>query len=102
MKYLTHRDEDYLNYIRTLPCTYCMSVPIEDKPNHPHHEPLGDSGGYGLKSSDYFTVPLCGTCHSTVHLCGAETFWEGFDIKRVIIDLMSSYISTRLCVKEAS
>jgi len=94
----TTRDKDYLLYIRTQPCAFCTMPPNDNTQIVYHHEQLGDSGGYGLKSSDHFAVPLCNDCHLIIHMAGKESFWEGFDVQRIIIDLLSKHISTR-CVE---
>lgn len=83
----TPRDSDYLNFIRSKPCCIC------GKDAEPHHENLG-SGSMGMKSSDYYTIPLCRRCHTEKHHYPLDKFWEyaNKDVKRLIIDYLSEYI----------
>jgi hypothetical protein len=53
------RDPEYLARVRLLPCCVCGSEPSE-----PHH--IGQSYG-PLKTSDYFTIPVCRTHHEDFH-----------------------------------
>ncbi len=69
-KPVTHRDEDYLDYIRSLPCVICMNKSIA------HHESgLGDSGGMSLKCTDYYAINLCTFCHAERDRVGFSSFW---------------------------
>jgi hypothetical protein len=61
------RDEDYLDYIRSLPCCVCVT----GTPVHPHHM---ESGGVGCKGSDHSCVPMCANHHREFHDMGADTF----------------------------
>ena len=65
------RSDKYLAYIRTLPCTICRSRSIA------HHT---QTGGMGIKGSDYLTIPLCGDHHLEVHQWGRRTFEEHYGI----------------------
>lgn len=85
------RDEEYLNFIRSLPCQVC-SYPA---PSNAHHHPLEGNSSVGLKTSDYRTVPLCSIprgsvepCHSKVHRVGRRSFWGDTDVE-VIISLLN-------------
>ena len=59
---------EYLEFIREQRCIICHSSPCE-----PHHV---DTGGVGMKCSDYLTVPLCWTHHKEIHRIGKQTFVE--------------------------
>ena len=48
------RSEEYLSYIRGLPCCVC------GKSAEPHH--LG-TGGMGMKGSDFSAIPMCRKHH---------------------------------------
>lgn len=56
----TPRDEQYLSWIRSLPCTLCS----HPGPSDPHHTA---TGGMGKTGSDYSAIPFCRVCHSDVH-----------------------------------
>jgi hypothetical protein len=56
----TPRNMDYLKYIRTQPCCQCgIRYNI-----HAHHT---ETGGMGIKASDYSCVPMCSNCHTILH-----------------------------------
>ena len=61
----------HLKFIRTLPCSKCISPPL----NQATHVRKYKDGGTGLKPSDMFTVPLCHNCHHKQHNVGELTFW---------------------------
>ena len=63
----TPRDPSYLQFIREHDCFHCMH-PAPSDPSH--FGGKGHSGGMGLKCSDYFTAPLCRTCHRFLHQHG--------------------------------
>jgi len=50
-----HRDRDYLDRVKMLPCLVCGKTPSD-----PHHF---FSGFHGRKTSDYHVVPLCRDHH---------------------------------------
>lgn len=52
------RSEEYLEYIRGLPCCICQD------PAEPHHLL---SAGVGQKGSDFSCVPLCRVDHMAAH-----------------------------------
>ena len=61
---MERENEDYLAWIRTLPCHACEAPP----PSDPHHaKGLGGYGGMGLKGPDLLTFPLCRKCHDMIH-----------------------------------
>jgi len=69
MKTIT-RDSKHLNFIRQLPCCYCLRGGSQAA-----HIRKGTDGGMGIKPSDRFTVPLCFSCHHVQHQKGEITFW---------------------------
>ncbi len=84
----TPRDEDYLDYIRGLPCTVCK------QPSEPHHT---GGGGMGLKGADYRTIPLCGGLqghHRQCHDIGKKTFYvkHNIDVQEEIIRNLERYL----------
>jgi hypothetical protein len=85
-KPVTYRNEDYLGYVRGLPCARCGRSGAVAA----HQRCLG-GGGMGLKPSDYHAVPLCWECHGEEHR-GAKTFWEGVDLKMLVIGYLSEYV----------
>jgi len=57
----TPRDEKYLNYIRSMDCCECgYPGPVDA-----HHI---ETGGMGIKCSDYLTVALCRPYQRGCHL----------------------------------
>jgi hypothetical protein len=64
-KQLTPRDPAYLKWIRTQPCVLCGPRINIDA----HHT---ESGGTGIKGSDYSCVPLCPACHFYIHSLGRK------------------------------
>lgn len=83
-------DEDYLKYIRTLPCVVGDSGCCGDVVAH--HTVAVGSGG-----SDYLSIPVCVRHHIPgVHTEGKDTFQKhhGLCFDRIIIDLLIKYIKT--------
>jgi hypothetical protein len=91
------KNNNWLKFIRTLPCLYCGKSPSDA-----HH--VG-SRGMGLKHADSMVIPLCRMCHSSHHDRGIPSldwcrdklawFWallsevlldsqDAFDLKRAI------------------
>lgn len=61
------RNDEYLEYIRSLPCCVCVTgTPVE-----PHHM---EGGGVGQKGSDYSCIPLCTQHHRELHDVGVDHF----------------------------
>lgn len=56
---LPERNEDYLNYIRTLPCICCG---IQHR-SEAHHIRDTRTAGVAIKSPDWYAIPLCHNCH---------------------------------------
>ena len=69
----TTRDPEHLAFIRTLPCVACTNEKTQAA-----HIRKGTDGGTGLKPSDYYTVPMCASCHFIQHEQGEITFWYPF------------------------
>lgn len=74
------KDEKYLNFIRSKPCSVCQTSPSD-----PHHLVSRGAGG-----SDYQTVPLCREHHSEYHQRGEAAFEERYRQKvwRVCANLL--------------
>lgn len=82
------RHPKYLKHVRTHHCMVCFRTPVDA-----HH--FGP-GGMGLKSNDYFTVPLCREHHNEFHRRGqigdmspketkAEFYKQGM---RILVDFL--------------
>lgn len=56
---LPERDEDYLNYVRSLPCMCCG---VQHR-SEAHHLKDNRLGGISQKSPDWSAMPLCHDCH---------------------------------------
>jgi len=82
------RDEDYKKWISTLPCVACGRRNPEG--NDPHHT---ETGGRGIKGSDYSCISLCHQHHQEVHARGKKTFAKryGIDYESVTTKLFSIY-----------
>lgn len=65
MKSKTDRNTKYLAFVRKQFCCICG----DDRNIHAHHT---ESGGVGLKGSDYSAVPLCPKCHVKIHNSGRK------------------------------
>lgn len=88
-KQVTPRDPKYLAYIRTQPCVICGSTDTERI--HAHHT-SGAGRGTGIKSADYFAVPLCYLHHHEVHQQGCKCFEKhGIDVDRETARLVTAF-----------
>jgi len=71
------RDSKYLAFIRTIPCLVCRHRGVV----HAHH---AETGGMGIKASDYTAIPLCVKHHTSgsdaVHNLGTGKFITKFNI----------------------
>ena len=77
---LPERDNDYLNHLREQPCIICGIQHRSDV----HHVRDTRTAGEGIKSPDWYALPLCHKCHMTVaHGTGFKDA-----IKWIKIDLM--------------
>ena len=72
----TQKDPKYRKWIKGQPCVKCKSTMTE-----PHHT---ETGGMGMKGSDYAAVPLCRSCHVWHDNIGKKTFWRGWDLEQII------------------
>lgn len=88
------RDAAYLSWVREQPCLICGVSPCD-----PHHLNMQGkhSGGMGLKTSDYRTVPLCREHHSEYHSRGRASFEirHCIDLREKLIDTLESYIAQK-------
>lgn len=86
----TERDEDFLNFIRALPCVIC------EQPAEPHHESglIGSGGGMALKCSDYYTIPLCRGHHNLRENIGFQPFYLDHykDPYKIVMNNLIKYI----------
>jgi len=92
-KTVLDRDEDYLNFVRNVPCIICGAGN-----SHAHHM---DTGGTGVKGSDYSAIPLCHIHHTgsntSVHHFGGNVFesFHQINIKAIQNTLLINYL--RIC-----
>lgn len=63
-KPITPRNNSYLKWLRTLPCTLCGREKIE---GYLDIVPAHKGGGMALKGSGCEAVPLCVDCHEVEH-----------------------------------
>ena len=89
-KPVTDKDPKYLAWIRKQPCVTTGKTPCEA-----HHT---ETGGMGMKGSDYSALPLCHTEHKLCHQVGAATYWgvkgDLNFVYRAIIDHLVRYIKS--------
>lgn len=82
----TPRDESYLDYIRSLACAVC------DKPSPDAHHV--ETGGVGMKGSDYMTVPLCRSCHGELHQHGEQAVFGDYNVYKLVAQYVIEYFTT--------
>lgn len=85
-------DRKYLDWVKTLPCCGC-DAPADD----PHHLHGRGFKGMATKTPDYFTIPLCRTCHDNLHR--DVTRWEdtnGDQIEHVALTLLRALYEGKL------
>lgn len=74
------RDEGYLEYIRTRPCIICG---IQHR-SEAHHIRDVRTAGMGIKSPDWYSIPLCHKCH--MNIAHGSGFRDA--LKWIPVDLM--------------
>ena len=79
----TDKDPKYLAWIRKQPCVITGKTPCEA-----HHT---ETGGVGMKGSDYSALPLHHAEHRRCHQVGVVRFWH-ISIQGSIIDHLVRYI----------
>lgn len=81
-KLLTLENDEYVHWIRTLPCLLCHGM--ESDPHHVRH----------ARKNDYMAVPLCREHHGSIHNMGGDTFAETYsiDLSWEIMTLLMRYI----------
>jgi len=65
-----HRNRAYLDWLREQPCVFTGRSPRD-----PAHIRMGADGGMGMKSSDFYALPVCPEYHRDQHQHGEATFW---------------------------
>ena len=80
------RSRKYRKFIENNECIICTRTP-----SAAHHEPLG-WGSMGGKAPDSHCLPLCAKHHRQRHDQGAETFWDGYDPKILVIQYLTKYL----------
>lgn len=73
------RAPHYLEFVRGRACALCGRMPAV-----PHHS---GPRGMGQKTDDYRTVPLCNSCHESVHAGRTDRHLEG-----EILDALVAYL----------
>lgn len=58
------RSDLYLRWVASLPCARCK---YEQGVQAHHFKGVGHMSGMALKAPDYWTMPLCATCHAQLH-----------------------------------
>ena len=85
-KELLEKDEEYLNFIRTLPCICCG---IQHR-SEAHHLKDNRLGGISQKSPDWTAMPLCHNCH--LGIAHGTGFKEAMNWLPIQLDIF-----TRMC-----
>lgn len=76
------RDEDYLQFVRSLPCCICN----DNTSCEAHHIRLGSIEnakryvGLAEKSSDKWALPLCSHHHHEIHTMSEREFWASYGL----------------------
>lgn len=88
IKQKTPRDKKYLAFVKDQPCCICGWKPSRDYSYllHAHHT---ESGGMGIKGSDYSAVPLCFVHHDEIHQKGAKNNIP--NLEQILKQLMVKY-----------
>ena len=82
-KRVTPRDEKYRDWVKTLPCLECM----KPAPSEAHHT---ETGGIGIKGSDYSCVPLCLNHHAEWHNTKGKRGGLGIDALESILSRLKA------------
>lgn len=83
-----HKD-DYLAFIRTLPCVICGLHPCEACHVRYSNLQYGKrTTGVGIKPDDRWAVPMCSRHHREQHSRGERIWWEGRKIDPLVIAAM--------------
>lgn len=87
-------DEDYLDFIRGLPCVLCGDNTSVEAAHIRYGDPVvcKRKAGMGEKPDDVWTLPLCGRHHREQHGMNEKYFWEkrGIDPVKVSLALQLS------------
>lgn len=91
----SHRDEAYLRFIRSRPCS--VTGVEGDEVVVAHHIRCLGGGGTGLKPSDYLCVPLSSMQHQRLHNNGEVSFWKewGQDPRDLVSMNLLIYMATK-------
>ncbi len=91
-----HRDEDWIDYIKSLRCAGCGT---NAKPRRPHHiRRFSRNAGTSIIPADYHCIPLCDDCHESVHH-GYGDLWP--QIMEAWLPLLIRYLENTLSIEEA-
>lgn len=92
-------DEDYLDYVRSLPCSTQLCINSKSDPHH-----LKAVGWREAKRNDYTVLPLCRQHHSEVEQIGMEKFCQKYQMEDLWKDALynlAGYLSEHpLLVRE--
>lgn len=91
-------DRRYLDWVKRLPCSAC-DAPADD----PHHLWGRGYNSHGSRAPDYFSIPLCRTCHDQLHRDVAA--WEsqhGTQIEHVALTLLMAIVEGVLVTSTTS
>jgi len=71
-------NKNYTNWVASLPCASCGMEDDTIVAHHLKHRYAPYSGGgVALKANDFFTMPLCFTCHDKAHNGDADILdWQ--------------------------
>lgn len=85
-----HRDRDYLDHLRTLPCFITGTHSHDNEVVVPAH--TGNSGR-GIKAPDKHSLPMMASLHTRSHDEGVLTFWLDILAKNPVIlnELLTNY-----------
>lgn len=78
-------NDGHLAFVRSLPCLICGDNVSVEAAHVRYMDPTVAKSqcGIGMKPSDFYCVPLCGSHHREQHAMKERTFWTRFGIDPV-------------------
>lgn len=80
-----YSDEEYLAWVRTLPCTACGRLDTVEAHHH-----------WKTRNNDYTAIPLCKSCHQFgIHVAKSRHEWEaerGLNLEQEIMRHLMLYV----------
>lgn len=89
MKRPRQHNGSHLDFVRSLPCLICADNTSTEAAHIKYGDPrvAKRPAGFGEKSDDAFTVPMCGLHHRNQHKGNERIFWRDVGIDPIFIAL---------------